>query len=215
MTEIGEGLREADSTHLMSGHGAQEQSAVKAFRRTSLAHRQFRLQPRQGAGPFLSGRVCRPAPTCPFVLIESTYEGEHDSVPEQIRQQAYGAMLSGACGQFIGNNPHLALRRAWAFSFQDLLAGSSWKHGIPGHGPTTQLLTGLAWHRLKPEQGHTIVTEGFGQDLATAMTSHTPDRTLSLTYIPSTGTQSRTLTVDLSRFSGPVTARWYNPTNGH
>jgi hypothetical protein len=34
------------------------------------------------------------------------------------------------------------------------------------------------------------------------------------TYVPSTGTESRKLTVDLGRFSGPVTARWYNPTTG-
>ena len=44
-------------------------------------------------------------PARPFVLLETTYEGEHDSTPDQIRRQAYWAMLSGACGQFFGNNP--------------------------------------------------------------------------------------------------------------
>lgn len=35
-----------------------------------------------------------------------------------------------------------------------------------------------------------------------------------MAYLPSTGTQPRTVTVDLKRLNGPVTARWFNPTNG-
>jgi hypothetical protein len=38
-------------------------------------------------GPVLAENARRPAR--PFVLIESTYEGEHNSTPEQIRRQAY------------------------------------------------------------------------------------------------------------------------------
>ena len=41
----------------------------------------------------------------PFVLMESSYEGEHNSSPVQIRRQAYWAILCGAAGQFLGNKP--------------------------------------------------------------------------------------------------------------
>ncbi len=37
---------------------------------------------------------------------------------------------------------------------------------------------------------------------------------LSVTYIPSTGTESRKLTVDVTKFSRPIIARWYNPAVG-
>jgi hypothetical protein len=37
---------------------------------------------------------------------------------------------------------------------------------------------------------------------------------LALAYIPSTGTDSRELTVDLSQLAGPVMAAWYNPVSG-
>ena len=39
------------------------------------------------------------------MLIETIYESEHDATPDQIRRQAWQAMLSGAAGQFFGNNP--------------------------------------------------------------------------------------------------------------
>jgi hypothetical protein len=42
----------------------------------------------------------------------------------------------------------------------------------------------------------------------------TADGKLSVSYIPSTGSDARELTVALDRFAKPVTARWYNPTNG-
>ncbi len=76
------------------------------------------------------------------------------------------------------------------------------------------LFASLAWHRLEPERKHEVVTAGYGPGITTALTARTPDMKLAVTYIPSTGTESRTMTVDLGRFSGPVAARWYNPANG-
>ena len=68
------------------------------------------------------------------------------------------------------------------------------------------------WYALVPDQTHTVVTNGFGtfgtDDYVTA--ARTPDGTLAMAYVPS----SRTITVDLSTLSGPVTARWYDPTAG-
>ena len=76
------------------------------------------------------------------------------------------------------------------------------------------LFTGLPWHRLEPEKKHEIVTDGYGEGVAAALTARTADRRLSVTYIPSTPTETRKLTVDLAQFSGPITARWYNPADG-
>ena len=158
---------------------------------------------------------CERRPIRPFVLIEAIYEGEHDSTPEQIRRQAYWAMLGGACGQFFGNNP------IWHFDGPGLFPmKTTWKQALGGTGSSDMvrlrdLFLGLAWHKLQPERDHAIVTEGYRGGIATAMTARTPDKRLAVTYIPSTGTVSRSLTIDLAQFSGPVNARWFNPTNGH
>jgi hypothetical protein len=153
-------------------------------------------------------------PFRPFILMESTYEGEHNSTPDQIRRQAYWAMLGGACGQFFGNNP------MWHFDGPGLYpVKTTWLEALDGTGSRdmTRLrdfFTGLPWHRLEPEKNHEVVTDGYGDGVATALTVRTADKRLTVTYIPSTGTESRTLTVDLKQFPLPIIARWYNPTNG-
>ena len=45
-------------------------------------------------------------------------------------------------------------------------------------------------------------------------TARTADNRLSVTYIPSTGTESCTLTVDLKQFPLSIGIRWYNPADG-
>src|ERR1700726_4718148 len=79
----------------------------------------------------------------------------------------------------------------------------------------------LAWYNLVPDTMHTFVTSGYGTQypypgnpagsskgtlgvdtfVAAAIT---PDGTLGIAYLPA----ATTVTVDLSRFSGPVTAQW-------
>ena len=96
---------------------------------------------------------------------------------------------------------------------------TTWKEALDGIGSRdmTRLrdfFTGLPWHRLEPEKNHEVVTDGYGEGVAMALTARTADKRLSVTYIPSTGTDSRKLTVDLTKFSGPITARWFNPADG-
>jgi collagenase-like protein with putative collagen-binding domain len=75
-----------------------------------------------------------------------------------------------------------------------------------------QLFSGRAWEQLVPDQDHTLLTDGYGtfgaDDYATA--ARTPDGTLALAYVPS----ARTVSADLTQMNGPVTARWYDPTDG-
>jgi hypothetical protein len=69
-----------------------------------------------------------------------------------------------------------------------------------------------------PDQNHTLVTAGYGtystsgnvsaNDYATA--ARTPDGTLAMAYLPTL----RTVTVNLAQMAGPVTAQWFDPTNG-
>ena len=103
VTELAEGIREVDRAHLMSGHGAGP-SVVEAFSEPAWLNVNAAYSYEKDLfRPMLA--AYRRGPVRPFVLVESTYEGEHDARPDQIRRQAYWAMLSGACGQFFGNNP--------------------------------------------------------------------------------------------------------------
>ncbi len=213
VAEVAEGICEEDSTHLMTGHGSPEHSAVVAFGEQKwltvnsvYSYEKTLFRPVQGE--------YQRRPIRPFILIESTYEGEHNSTPDQIRRHAYWSMLGGACGQFLGNNP------IWHFDGPGLYpVETTWKEALDGAGSRDMarlraLFIGLPWHRLEPEKNHEIVTEGYGEGVAMALTARTADKRLSITYVPSTGTESRKLTVDLAQFSGPITARWYNPADG-
>lgn len=44
--------------------------------------------------------------------------------------------------------------------------------------------------------------------------ARTTDGNLVMAYVPSTGTGTRTISVDMVKLGGPAVVRWYNPTNG-
>jgi hypothetical protein len=213
VTELAEGIRDEETHHLMTVHASPETTAAAAFgaEKWLTVDTVYSYQPTLFR-PLLAEYARQPAR--PFVLIESTYEGEHDSKPEQIRRQAYWAMLGGACGQFLGNNP------IWHFDGPGLFPTKlTWMQALDAAGSRDMarlraLFHDLPWPELKPEVNHEVLTDGCGEDTATALTARTSDGKLSVTYIPSTGTNARELTVDTGLFSGPVVARWYNPANG-
>jgi hypothetical protein len=213
VTEVAEGIRAEDSRHLMTGHFAPGTSAVGAFgERAWLTLNTVYSYDKSLFRPLLAEYQRRPVR--PFVLLETVYENEHNSTPEEIRRQAYWAMLSGACGQFLGNNP------IWHFDGPGLyLVKGTWQQALDGTGSRNMarlnhVFAGLPWHKLVPDQDHAVVKDGYGKDTATALTARTADRRLAITYVPSTGTGSRALTVDLGQFAGPVRARWCNPASG-
>jgi hypothetical protein len=157
----------------------------------------------------------------PTFMVEAGYEFEQNSSsipygsPLQLRKQEYWSLLSGAAGQLYGNH------YTWQFlcSSRDEAGNciGGWKDQLDSTGATQMAyVTGLfaprKWYELVPDQTHSVVTDGLGtfgaDDYVTA--ASTADGALAMAYVPS----SRTITVDLSKLSGIVTARWYDPTNG-
>jgi hypothetical protein len=153
----------------------------------------------------------------PVFMVEAGYEFEQVSssispgTPQILRRQEYWSALSGATGQFYGNH-----YTSW-HSFDH------WKDHVdtPGSaqfGHLANLLAGLRWFRLVPDQAHKIVTAGYGTFTSSGnvgssdyvTTAATPDGTLAISYLPSGGT----IVVDMTRLAGPVQARWYDPANG-
>lgn len=213
VTELAAAIHEQDPAHLMTAHHSPESSAVAAFGEQEwLAVNTVYGYERTLFRPMLA--EYRRQPVRPFVLLETTYEGEHDSTPDQIRRQAYWAMLAGACGQFFGDNP------IWHFDGPGLFpATMTWQQALDSTGSRDmallrKLFLELPWDRLVPEEDHALVADGYGSGPGTTLAAKTADGRLALVYVPATGTSGRELTVTLGTLAGPVTAHWYNPATG-
>ena len=213
VTELAQSILSEDTNHIMTVHDSPETSAAAAFgRETWLSLNTVYSYQSNLFEPLLAEYSRKPSR--PFVLIETTYEGEHNSTPDQIRRQAYWAMLGGACGQFLGNNPIWHFDGPGLFPFQ-----ASWRQALDSDGSRDiaglgKFFRKLSWDRLMPERNHSMVTDGYGKDTATALTARTPDGKLSVTYFPATGLAPRGFTVDTGSFGRRITARWFNPING-
>jgi hypothetical protein len=151
----------------------------------------------------------------PVVMIESCYEFEQNSTPAVLRHQEYWSILSGTTGQLYGNG------YTWPFK-------PGWKDKLDTPGAVQMayvqaLFVPRAWHKLVPDQKHTVVTAGYGtfdatttqrnvykmaSDYVTA--GRTADGALLMAYLPS----PRTVTVDMTKLGGLATARWYDPSRG-
>ena len=138
----------------------------------------------------------------PFFLIEARYEGE-GATAQVVRAQAYQAILSGAVGHVMGNNP------VWSFT-------SGWQSALNSPGAVTLtylrgLVGSIAWWSLQPDTDGTLLTAGTGSDSTRAAAAVASDKSFALVYTP----EARDLSVNLARLSGPnIRARWYDPTNG-
>ena len=153
-------------------------------------------------------------PVVPVFLIETDYEFENGADDERLRRQEYWSFLAGACGHVYGSGYIWSLSSGW----KDKLDTAA----VTQFGYCRDLFESRPWHSLVPDQAHVLVTAGYGtfwsggepssgisqNDYVTA--ASTPDGQLALVYIPTV----RTVTVDLARLSGSITARWYDPTSG-
>jgi hypothetical protein len=150
----------------------------------------------------------------PVFMVEANYEGEHNfsdtGTPNILRRQEYWSALSGVTGQLFGNHFTSFFRGGWKNNLDT--------PGSKQFGLVTRLFRPRQWYNLVPDQTHVVVTAGNGtygddsnvgsSDYLTA--ARTPDGKLVIAYMPT----QRTITVDMTRLSGMVTARWYDPANG-
>jgi hypothetical protein len=144
-------------------------------------------------------------PARPFVLFESTYEGEHDAPPVQIRRQAWWALTCGAAGQFLGNFPVWLMSPGWEAALDS-----------PGARAMTHLrrfVDGVRWWDLVPDTERAFLVGGLGglMDLDRATAALAADGSLAVVYMPT----PRAIVVDLARLTGWVTRiRWFEADTG-
>lgn len=200
---IAEGVRAAGVTNLFTGHPHPEFSPIETFAGSSWLDLNI---------TYTYGVVHRHMlddwkrnPPWPFFLMESTYEGEHNSSALQIRKQAYWSVLCGANGHCVGNHP------IWLF-------GQGWQAALDFPASKAMMRWGaffrkLPWHELVPDIEHRLVTAGLGEarglDRVTA--AQTADKQVAVAYLP----VHRPLEVQLAEMAGPdVSVEWFEPVSG-
>jgi hypothetical protein len=150
----------------------------------------------------------------PFLYFEGQYENEGKPTVQaaQLRRQSYGALLSGACGQFFGNNPiwHFGSpKRPFAYS-------GTWQSNLDSTGSVQQvfargLFSAYPWWKLVPSTDSRFVTSGLGAGGQRVYAAVADDATFAMVYVP--GAQS--VTINMSALSpSRIRARFYDPAPG-
>jgi hypothetical protein len=146
-------------------------------------------------------------------MMESAYENEHNSTPQQLRSAAYWPILSGAMGHIFGNCP------IWHFGSTPGWCGiTDWKTQLNNPGSVSmdylqRLFRSRPWHLLIPDFEHTVITEGYGEwgntDYTTAACAS--DGTTLIAYLPA----GNNITADMTKISGKKSrCWWYCPADG-
>ena len=198
------GLRDGGASQPMTAHGGQT-SAVETFGDQQWLAIDTVYSYADDLRPFLSAAYRR-QPLRPFVMIESTYEGEHNAKPERIRRQAWTSMLSGAAGQFFGNNP------MWHFDGPTLFPhADDWRQALDSVGARdisrlAAFFSARSWWSLSPARENVI-----GAGTSSAMAAQSADGRLAVVYVPANGAGPVALTLNLQALPPTVTAHWFNP----
>ena len=145
----------------------------------------------------------------PVMNIEAGYENNSSLgvTREDLREEHYSFLLSGASGDTYGNEFVWPFDNSWM----------NWQSAAMSDGASdithfAALVNSITWSDLTPDQDGTVF-QGVGtpDDYCGA---YTLDGTLALAYAPSTGTGSQTFTLNMSPFAATVSAEWYDPTAG-
>src|SRR6476660_7624328 len=149
----------------------------------------------------------------PVLFLEENYEDESNvgelGTPKVLRRQEYWSMGGGAlAGHMYGS--------FWTDRFANGWQSHLNTQAVTELGYFKNFFNSIHWYDLVPDQSHTLLTAGYGtfndrghvgdNDYATGL--RTQDGTLGVVYTPT----AHTLTIAMSNFVGPVTARWYDPT---
>jgi|SRR5579862_9515588 len=150
----------------------------------------------------------------PTFLVEANYEFEHNGgtdggSTQNLRRQEYWTAFSGTTGQLYGSHYSWTLQGDWKDYLDSIgILQLSWMNALVGS---------RAWYNLVPDRKHQVLTKGYGTfsetdpipDDTYATAAATPDGTLAMAYLP----DIRKVAIDMAKFSAPVWARWFDPTN--
>jgi len=161
-----------------------------------------------------------PPNVMPTILGESNYEGANNTTFLSsnanafiTRQEMWYTMTSGGAGFEFGqvNVNHFDSSPSWTTMLNTT--------GTQQVRYVAALLNQFNWWTFVPDTGGQVVTAGAGAANpgnanlynSTHATTTWDGSSTAIIYTP----VSTTLTINMSKFSGSVTARWYDPTTGN
>jgi hypothetical protein len=200
---VAQGIKETDDRHLLTAHCHPENYAIDQYRNEGWLDLNdtytYGMVHQKLVNDF--GRQ----PTMPYVLIETSYEGEHNASEVQIRRQAYWAILCGATGQFMGNRPMWLFDPGWEAALNSV--------GALDMQRLYALFSSRPWNELVPDLKHEVVVDGLGEfnGMDYLAAARTADGGTVMAYLPT----SRSVTVEMGKVSGSeAMAWWFNPRTG-
>ena len=205
--ELARGLREGDGgTHLITYHPCGWRSSSQYFHRDEwLGFNMIETWTEWSKiYPAIISDSLR-TPTKPVVLGEGAYENgpeypQGPITPLIVRRQAWWSFMAGGFHTY-GQNQMWRMEKGWDATFD-----------TPGAAQVClmkQILSGLDWWELIPDQGMFATGVGSEKTLNTAMRS--ADGARALVYLSS----QCTVFVHLDKIAARnCTATWINPTNG-
>ncbi len=206
---VAKGIKELDDRHLHTSELNPGETSLSDERWAPILGLSGAYNYGPVYGPILKDYNRKTDHRIPTFMIESSYEFEHLGgarlgTPKQLRLQEYSSNLSGATGQLYGN------KYTWPF-----LKGWQEKLDTPGAvqmAHVQALFEPRAWYKIVPDQDRSVVTEGRGKfgEFDYVSAARTPDGKLVMAYLP----DKRTVTVDMTKLSGPAVAQWYDPASG-
>lgn len=147
----------------------------------------------------------RPNPM-PAFPTETQYQQPYAKATDlECRMQNYYTALGGGCGGQVYGSGWLA--DPWDYETYKNNGGRVQTIHFK------ELFVRRNWTTLVPDYNHTFITAGYGTLSHSTMDyvgAAVNDGSLGMAYCP----KATTITADMSRFSGDVTARWYDPTHG-
>jgi Protein of unknown function (DUF4038)/Putative collagen-binding domain of a collagenase len=216
MRAMAGGILESDSRHLMSAHVLPEASPFDSYTDDPWLDINFTYS--YHLVHFKVLREYSRRPPRPNVMIESSYEFEHNASDVQIRRQAYWPLLCGAAGEFMGT------RDIWDF-------GPGWQQHLDSPGRTAQrhihdIFSRYPWWDLVPDLSRgreyraeqddslrPLIVDGVGElrGLEFCSAARSTDGRLMMAYLPS----AWTIKVDLTQMTGSTArASWFDPATG-
>jgi len=157
----------------------------------------------------------------PVMMLEALYELNtgFGATAFVLREQTIGSLLNGAlAGTWFGHEGTWHAGGGNPGSQPNLPSQSTGKAydlnstGINQQKAIHDVFDAREWWKLAPDTGSALVTAGRGtiDTVNYAVAALASDSSFAIVYCPTGGS----LTIALSQFSGPVRARWYDPTNG-
>lgn len=216
-------LKAADPKHLITYHSGAGMSSSDCYHNDGWldfngSYWDFNFN-NMGSAYTLTYDDYKKTPTKPTIMLETGYEGPspNDSPSDQMysidaRMQSAYQVLSGAMGFSYGANS--------TFRMNNAATGDNtqtWQKTLEIPGAKYQQYIGelfrnrlAKWSTMTPDVNRTVLTAGHGTygDHNYALASRSADGSLVVAYTSNT----RTLTVDMSKLSGTVTARWFDHT---